>query len=362
MLKTLKRARDRFLGIGEADTSVPVLDGSLKPNNLLEQAPVLFEHDGLDDMVVDAQQRLLVSAGNQLLALDETGQQTLVHEFDTPIQALATYGEGVVAATAQGLWFVGGQYDGKHVESLKGAPATSVNALHQGPGGSLLVSIGSVDTPANRWAADLLAHGKSGQVLEFFPDTDSWETRAKNLSHSFGVCTHDDRILVAESWAHRLLIIDGKSTKVGPSHLPGYPSRIVQASGGGYWLTVFAPRSQLLELVLREDAFRSEMMQTIEPKYWIAPALSSGQDFLEPLQHGGVRQMGILKPWAPARSYGLVVRLGADLSLLYSAHSRVGGRHHGITAATEFAGALMVLSKGAGRILRVSLEELKQQG
>src|SRR3546814_8325764 len=97
------------------------------------------------------------------------------------------------------------------------------------------------------------------------------------------------------------------------------------------------------------------MMQTIEPKYWIAPALSSGSDFLEPLQQGSVRQMGILKPWAPPRSYGLVLRLSKDLEPLYSVHSRVGGLHHGITAALEYDGALMALSKGSGRILRVPL-------
>jgi hypothetical protein len=116
----------------------------------------------------------------------------------------------------------------------------------------------------------------------------------------------------------------------------------------------------LLEFVLNEDDFRAEMMQTVEPKYWIAPALSSGKDFLEPLQQGGVRQMGVLKPWAPARSYGLVLRLSPDLVPMFSLHSRVGGLHHGVVSALEFEGELLVLSKGAGRILRVPLLDLKR--
>jgi uncharacterized protein (AIM24 family) len=32
-------------------------------------------------------------------------------------------------------------------------------------------------------------------------------------------------------------------------------------------------------------------------------------------------------------------------------HSRVGGRHHGITAAIETAQGLVIVSKGSGRVL-----------
>jgi hypothetical protein len=101
------------------------------------------------------------------------------------------------------------------------------------------------------------------------------------------------------------------------------------------------------------------MMATVDPKYWIAPALSSGHDFIEPLQQGGVRQMGQLKPWAPARSYGLVVRLDADFQPLFSLQSRVGGDHHGVTAVAEFQGSLLVLSKGASKVLRIPLSDIQ---
>jgi hypothetical protein len=89
----------------------------------------------------------------------------------------------------------------------------------------------------------------------------------------------------------------------------------------------------------------------------IAPALSSGQDFIEPLQQGGVRQMGQLKPWAPARSYGLVVRLDDEFQPLHSLHSRVGGYHHGVTAVAEFHDALLVLAKGADKVLRLDVSD-----
>jgi len=109
--------------------------------------------------------------------------------------------------------------------------------------------------------------------------------------------------------------------------------------------------------VLREDAYRRRMVAEIDPRYWIAPALSSGKSFLEPLQGAGVKQMGMLKPWAPPRSYGLVVRVDAKGQVVSSLHSQVDGHHHGITAVAEFGGALYAVSKGSGRLLRVSLAE-----
>ena len=58
--------------------------------------------------------------------------------------------------------------------------------------------------------------------------------------------------------------------------------------------------------------------------------------------------MGILKPWAPPRSYGLVIRLDADGQPLYSLHSRVDGDNHGVVAAVECDGALVRARQGAG--------------
>jgi hypothetical protein len=63
--------------------------------------------------------------------------------------------------------------------------------------------------------------------------------------------------------------------------------------------------------------------------------------------------MGVLKPWAPPRSYGLVIKVAADGRIERSLHSLVDGHHHGVTAVAEHAGALYVASKGSGRVLKV---------
>ena len=362
MLKIIKRATDRFFGSGEADTSVPVLDGALKPNNFLDTAEVFLEHAKLEDMVIDSKGQLIVACDHEIFHVDPAGNMHSIMVLPRPIQALATYGEGLVVATSDGLSFVTGEFAGKQVSSFDDQPAQCITALCEGPDGMLLIAEGSRKTVFDDWAIDLLSWGKSGRFITYHPKSGHSQVLAKDLAYCNGVCSDGKRSLLSESWAHQLSVWQDGEMHSGLSQIPGYPSRIASASDGGFWLTIFAPRSQLQEFVLREDAFRTEMMQTVEPKYWIAPALSSGNDFLEPLQQGGVRQMGVLKPWAPARSYGLVLRLSADLVPLYSLHSRAGGLHHGIVAALEHAGALLVLSKGSGRILRVPLADLKLQG
>jgi hypothetical protein len=93
------------------------------------------------------------------------------------------------------------------------------------------------------------------------------------------------------------------------------------------------------------------MMREMERAHWIAPALASGASFLEPLQSGGVKTMGIHKPWSPSRSYGLVVRLDPALQPVASYHSRANGRRHGITSVIEAGGQVLAASQGGNAIL-----------
>ena len=154
--------------------------------------------------------------------------------------------------------------------------------------------------------------------------------------------------------------VRGETPKPVVDSLPGYPSRLAPAAGGGYWLTCFALRTQLVEFVLREPGFRKRMLKEIEPAYWIAPALNSGNTFLEPMQGAHLKMMGVVKPWAPPRSYGLVIRLTEEGRIRYSLHSRFDGRHHGVVAAVECAGHLYLLAKGCNRLLRISVSELER--
>jgi hypothetical protein len=201
-----------------------------------------------------------------------------------------------------------------------------------------------------------MAHGRSGRVARWHFADARVELLAHGQAYAFGVLAHDGAVLHSESWRHRIVRTDARGTRPLLADLPGYPSRMAAASGGGFWLTCFTCRTQLVEFVLREDAYRRRMVDEIDPRYWIAPALSSGQSFLEPLQGAGVKQMGVLKPWAPPRSYGLVIRVATDGRVERSLHSLVDGRHHGITAVAECDGALYAVSRGSSRLLKVDLQ------
>ena len=156
------------------------------------------------------------------------------------------------------------------------------------------------------------------------------------------------------SWRHQLIeLADGRSRAL-LSDIPGYPARIALASTG-YWLAIFAPRSQLVEFVLREPRFRQRMMREVDPRFWVAPSLHHALDYREPLQSGAIKQLGELKPWAPSRSYGLIAGLDDGFDPIVSFHSRADGKRHGITSCVEADGRLLATSKGGNLILGVDL-------
>jgi len=97
------------------------------------------------------------------------------------------------------------------------------------------------------------------------------------------------------------------------------------------------------------------MLEGVDPNYWIAPSLGSAGHHLEPLQGGAIKKLGIVKPWAPPRSYGLLLRLSAQGEIREGLHSRPGGVHHGITSALRIGNQLFALSRGSGRLLRADV-------
>ena len=371
MLATFRQLSDRFLGRGDAAITVPVMDGALKPNRALDEAQVVAHLPGLNDLASDGRQ-LWMSAGNALYRLDQDAGPVEQLRFDRPITALALQGPERLAVALGGnelrILYRPNQDPVWHTEAslqtLAGTPLLSVNALSFDTQGRLLFSEGSSHHGTEAWCHDLMALGRTGRVGCWTPGTPQADLLAQGLRHAFGVLALGSRVLVSESWHHRVLDLSGAGPRQGHSlsaELVGYPSRMAVDDRGGFWLSCFVCRSQLVEFVLREPAYRQRMMAEIDPRHWIAPALSSGQSFLEPLQGAGVKQMGVLKPWAPPRSYGLVLRVAADGRVLSSLHSQVDGQHHGITAVAQVGMVLYVASRGAGRLLRLDAQPTGSQ-
>jgi sugar lactone lactonase YvrE len=350
--------------------AIPVMDGAYSPNNLLEELPaVRAELSSPDDVAAGDAGALFVTSGRRLLRLDgeSFAEAAVIVEFEAPISALACLADGsfVVGLNGAGLRHVdaAGRTVSK-VDQFNGTPLRCVTAIAEDPQrGGVYFTVGSSRHDAEDWVWDLMERNRSGALGYWPPDADSAEVLLDKLAYANGVQVEDsgESLLFTQSWNHCL----ARYRLSGGAHsgfdlvidnMPGYPARIAAASGGGHWLALFAMRTQLVELVLKERAFASEMMRTLEPALWIRPALKTAGSHLEPLQGGGIKKLGIRKPWAPPRSYGLVLRLDGDCEALYSLQSRVDGKNHGVTAAREIGSRLFVVSKGNDRILVQDLE------
>ena len=352
-----ERLTDGLLGRGSAAITVPMMDGALLPNRVLDQASVLAELPGIDDLA-SAGQTLWASAGPVLWRW-EGGQFSEAARFDADITALAAdadSGRLAVALAGRSIRLLGpGLNELQRLDALAGRPLVCANALAFDGGNHLLFSDGSARHGPAQWCHDLMGLGSSGRAGRWQLGSGQTELLAQGQAFAYGVLPRPGGVLLSQSWRHQVVSIHGEATSVLTAELPAYPSRMASADAGGFWLCCFVSRTQLVEFVLREPAYRERMVAEIDPRHWIAPALSSGHSFLEPLQGAGVKNMGVMKPWAPPRAYGLVLRVADDGRVLQSLHAQVDGRHHGITAVVEHQGRLHVASKGSGRLLAVEL-------
>jgi hypothetical protein len=298
---------------------------------------------------------VLFSSGASLHALGGG----IVATFDHAITCAAVGPDGTLALGLEGggLALRGGPFDGKRIQPARGPLGCLTAAVFVDPR-TLLVAQGSARRPAADWRHDLMRRGEAGSVWRIDLVSGEATLLRARLAWPWGLTlAGDGRLFIAESWRHRVLLIDARSGKGGEiavGDLPGYPARIVPARHGGYWLSFASVRNQLVELILREPGYRDRMLADVPEAYWMAPALSSGGSFLEPMQGSGLKQMGQMKPWAATRSYGLVVRCDAAMQPVRSWHSRADGRMHGIVSVCEDGSDLLAAAKGPGHVLRLA--------
>ncbi len=327
---------------GKAIT-IPPLDGAFRPDTRLDDLPAMAGLPAPDNLVW-SEGRLLASTGAVVVAPGKTDRP--VAEFPAEITAMAVAPDRRLAvATDDGRLSVGGT----DVPLPGGLGCTT--ALAFGPDGALWLANGSTRHPASGWVADLMEKGATGSVWRQAPEG-GFHQVASGLAWPYGLLPDASGVVVAESWRHRLVRLEGGRVTPVLTGLPAYPARLVPAQDGGAWLALFAPRTRLIEFVLQENAYRADMMTEVPREFWIAPALASGRRFLEPLQCGGIRVMGIHKAWSPSRSYGLVARLDANFQPVESLHSRANGRRHGVTSVVDTTDGLFIASKGGDTVLR----------
>jgi hypothetical protein len=330
---------------------VPAMDGPLHPNSRLDLATPLANTAGAQDMAAGLGQ-VFVAVGNQVFVV-QNGQMQPFRRFPKPVTALCLSGDAIVVSEA-GVGLHWCRKGGDRLTALPQNHAGCITALTKLNDGRIAYCVGSQTNSAYHWRRDLLQRGHSGKVA-VIAEGQSPIVQAEGLAWPCGLAElPDSRLLVSEAWAHRLLTLssaDPKPTDV-LTDLPGYPGRLAQSPTGNLALAVFAPRRPQFEFVLSETRFRDDMITNLPEEDWIAPSLTRDATRPDqPIMQGEIRQMGVMKPWAPTASYGLVLRLSGALKPLDSWHSRADGHRHGIVAVCWQDARLLALSAATGEIL-----------
>ena len=353
----------QIIGRNAEQFAIPSMDGALSPNDRLDACtPVGDALPGSDDVVAGADGAIFVSAGRQVLKLSGEGfrSRAVVGEFEATAGGLALHPDGRLLVCVAGRGLAALDTAGRQRWLMQAAdqPLHCLTSVTAAADGTIFMSDGSSRNRPEDWSRDLMEKNHLGRLIACGSGLEAPKVLLRDLYHPRGVAIAADgrHLWFAESWKHRVSRAAIGGGGIGAPELmvrnmPGYPARLTRAAQGGFWLSIFAQRTHLTEFVLREDDFRQEMMRTIPQAYWVGPALAATGHCYEPMQSGSIKALGIQKPWAPPRSYGLLARIDEDGDFVDSLHSRVGGHYHGVTAACETAQGLVIVSKGGGRVL-----------
>ena len=167
MMQALRRRLDALWGRGEASITIPSMDGALRPNSILDRAPVLLSMPSPDNLVMGAD-AIYFSTGRDVFALAGAGMQADAkprHVFEKIVSCLAAHASGALAVgTAGALSVHGGRYDGKTFAQLGTQPLVCPTALSFDGPDALLVCLGSRTSPPGEWKRDLMQRNRSGSV------------------------------------------------------------------------------------------------------------------------------------------------------------------------------------------------------
>jgi hypothetical protein len=353
-------ALDRLRGAGKYSTSVPPMDGALKPNDALDAAEELYRGKEPDNLVVSSG-TIHFTIGNAVVRFHpgEMPRVSDAAEFSAAVTCLAAFDEQMAVGLEIGeVRIVGGRFDGMVIDRVGDRSTKAPVAAHFENAKTLLLALGSQVHPASAWKRDLMEGGASGSVWRIDLSSGKASVLCDHMAFPYGITLMDgEAVFVSESWRHRIVDVSSKRQRVVVDDLPFYPARISATASGEVLVCGFAPRRQLFEFILHERQFLRRMMSDIPEQYWMAPALSSGSDYWEPLQQGQIRHHGILKPWSPTKSYGLLATMDGAGRFLRSIHCRAGGVRHGITSAVELGSQIIMTSKGGGMVLAAQARE-----
>jgi hypothetical protein len=360
MNRSIASLREWFFPGSIARDYIPPLSGGLRPNDRLDRSQALLPATGWepDDVLVTGRGHAVFSSGTGVWVLDGE-EPRLLARFDGQVGSVEPWANPgidrvLVAVEGRGLVAV----------SLEGAveDVCSDDAVRRCVtdlavvGETVLVAVGSSVHAADDWARALVTGDVTGSLLTVTAGRAN--LAAEGLAWPSGVAAggNSGDIVLALSHRHRIeqRSLDHLARPGSPilPNLPVYPGRLRPAASG-WWVAAPYVRNRATELFLEEPRLAAEMVQTLEPNEWIVPQLRRDNPYRDPMQTGQLRVMGVLKPWAPPRSYGLAFLLGSQGQVIRSYHSRVDGSRHAVTGVSEAAGRVVLACRGGNNLIEI---------
>src|SRR5271166_13538 len=208
MIAAARERLDAFFGRGLHSTSVPVMDGPLQPNHLLEQAPIVAMSSDLDNLA-SLKGDLLFTSGTRLLRLPSGAREPeKMVQAASPISSLAVSAEGAIAIGLDGVGVEirGGRHNGRRIDELDSQKLICPTALLFFDEDTLIIASGSLKFKAAEWKHDLMSCGSSGSVWRVDLKSGDSVLIAASLAFPYGLArAPGEDVLVSESWRHRVV-------------------------------------------------------------------------------------------------------------------------------------------------------------
>lgn len=152
MITTLRRAYTAFRGFDDETGSVPMMDGPLRPNALLDAARVALTLHDVDNLT-PWRDGLLCSSGQEIVHLARASGQLGITErraFEAPVSFIASEPGGGLAVEldGKGVLLLEGSHAGRMIARAGGRPLLCPTAALFLTPDDLIIASGAADHPA----------------------------------------------------------------------------------------------------------------------------------------------------------------------------------------------------------------------
>ena len=168
MIAAFKRAYAAFRGFDDETGSAPMMDGPLRPNALLDAAPVALSLADVDNLT-QHRGALFCSSGSQVLRLAPQGSTVIasdVRSFERSVTFVAAGPSDSLAVglDGRGVLILEGPHAGKVIAEMGGQPLRSPTAGLFIDADTLIVANGAEGRNAADWKRDLMERGTTGSL------------------------------------------------------------------------------------------------------------------------------------------------------------------------------------------------------